>query len=92
MEGLDLERLPLGTRARLGPTATVELTGLRTPCVLIGRFRKRLKEMSARRTLGTMRHLRCLGPSIAGDEPGASNTVKYELDCESRQDNAGKSR
>lgn len=33
--GLDLERLPLGYLIELGPTAIVELTGLRTPCVLI---------------------------------------------------------
>jgi MOSC domain-containing protein YiiM len=36
--GLDLERMPLGTRVALGPSAIVELTGLRTPCVLIDRF------------------------------------------------------
>jgi MOSC domain-containing protein YiiM len=42
--GLALERLPLGTRIRLGPIAIVELTGLRTPCVLIDRFRKGLKK------------------------------------------------
>jgi len=40
---LELERMPLGTRIRLGPTAIVELTGLRTPCVLIERFRAGLK-------------------------------------------------
>src|ERR1700735_3108103 len=33
--GLDLECLPLGTLLRLGASATLELTGLRTPCVLI---------------------------------------------------------
>jgi hypothetical protein len=41
--GLDLEQLPLRTRIRLGPTAAVELTGLRTPCALIDRFRAGLK-------------------------------------------------
>lgn len=41
--GLDLERMPLGTLIELGPTAVVELTGLRTPCVLIDRFRAGLK-------------------------------------------------
>ncbi|MHC2687915.1 MOSC domain-containing protein [Bradyrhizobium liaoningense] len=41
--GLDLERMPLGTLIELGPTALVELTGLRTPCVLIDRFRAGLK-------------------------------------------------
>ncbi|WP_349642860.1 MOSC domain-containing protein [Bradyrhizobium japonicum] len=41
--GLDLERMPLGSRMWLGSTAVVELTGLRTPCVLIDRFRSGLK-------------------------------------------------
>ena len=41
--GLDPEKMPLGTRIELGPTAVVELTGLRTPCVLIDRFRTGLK-------------------------------------------------
>jgi MOSC domain-containing protein YiiM len=41
--GLDLERIPLGTRIQLGPAASVELTGLRTPCVLIDRFQAGLK-------------------------------------------------
>jgi MOSC domain len=41
--GLDLERMPLGTLIELGPTAMIELTGLRTPCVLIDRFRAGLK-------------------------------------------------
>ena len=36
--GLDLECLPLGTMLCLGASATVRLTGLRTPCVLIDRF------------------------------------------------------
>ncbi|EHR00308.1 MOSC domain-containing protein [Bradyrhizobium sp. WSM471] len=42
--GLDLERMPLGTLIELGPTAIVELTGLRTPCVLIDRFHPGLKQ------------------------------------------------
>ncbi|WP_376707377.1 MOSC domain-containing protein [Bradyrhizobium japonicum] len=41
--GLDLERMPLGILIELGPSAVVELTGLRTPCVLIDRFRAGLK-------------------------------------------------
>ncbi|WGD55529.1 MOSC domain-containing protein [Bradyrhizobium sp. CB1650] len=41
--GLDLERLPLGTLIELGPSAVIELTGLRTPCILIDRFRAGLK-------------------------------------------------
>ena len=42
--GLDLECLPLGTVLMLGASATLELTGLRTPCVLIDRFESGLKK------------------------------------------------
>lgn len=41
--GLDLERLPLGTVLRQADSAALELTGLRTPCVLIDRFEAGLK-------------------------------------------------
>ncbi len=40
--GLDLECLPLGTMLMLGGSATLELTGLRTPCFLIDRFKSGL--------------------------------------------------
>ena len=36
--GVDLLGLPIGTRLHIGPTAVVELTGLRNPCVQIDRF------------------------------------------------------
>jgi MOSC domain-containing protein YiiM len=42
--GLDLECLPLGTVLMLGASATLKLTGLRTPCVLIDRFKSGLKK------------------------------------------------
>jgi MOSC domain-containing protein YiiM len=41
--GLDLECLPLGTTLMLGATARLELTGLRTPCILIDRFKSGLQ-------------------------------------------------
>lgn len=41
--GLDLECFPLGTILQFGASATLELTGLRTPCVLIDRFNSGLK-------------------------------------------------
>ncbi|MTV19063.1 MULTISPECIES: MOSC domain-containing protein [Bradyrhizobium] len=41
--GLDLETLPLDTRLRIGTSACILLTGLRSPCVLIDRFRPGLK-------------------------------------------------
>jgi len=40
--GLDLEELPLDTELQIG-SATIRLTGLRTPCVLIDRFSAGLK-------------------------------------------------
>lgn len=36
--GLDLLGLPTGTRLRLGAAATVEITGLRSPCVQLDRL------------------------------------------------------
>ena len=41
--GLDLETLPLNTQLRIGSLANIRLTGLRTPCVLIDRFKSGLK-------------------------------------------------
>lgn len=42
--GLELETLPLGSLLSIGASAVVELTGLRTPCVLIDRFQPGLKQ------------------------------------------------
>ena len=71
---LELERMPLGTRIRLGPTAIVELTGLRTPCVLIDRFRAGLKRhvLSSEKTgppfrCGVLGVVRAGGRVAAGD-------------------------
>jgi hypothetical protein len=52
--GLDLERLPLGTLLRLGASATLELTGLRTPRVLIDRFKSGLKNRLQGRPVATL--------------------------------------
>lgn len=72
--GLDLERMPLGTLIELGPTAIVELTGLRTPCILIDRFRAGLKRqmLSSAETgppfkSGVLGVVRTGGPVAAGD-------------------------
>jgi MOSC domain-containing protein YiiM len=40
--GVPLLDLPAGTRLRLGPSAVVEITGLRNPCVQIDRFQSGL--------------------------------------------------
>jgi MOSC domain-containing protein YiiM len=41
--GIELETLPAGTLLAIGREAVLELTGLRTPCALIDRFRRGLK-------------------------------------------------
>ena len=41
--GTDLETLPLNTQLRIGTSANIRITGLRTPCVLIDRFKSGLK-------------------------------------------------
>src|ERR1700681_2370309 len=40
--GLDLLALPTGTRLHLGPSAVVEITGLRNPCIQIDHFQEGL--------------------------------------------------
>jgi MOSC domain-containing protein YiiM len=37
-QGIDLLGLPAGTRLTLGDTATIEITGLRNPCIQMDRF------------------------------------------------------
>jgi MOSC domain-containing protein YiiM len=66
--------MPLGTLIELGPMAMIELTGLRTPCVLIDRFRAGLKRhvLSSAETgpafkCGVLGVVRAGGPLAAGD-------------------------
>lgn len=78
--GLDLERMPLGTLIELGPTAIVELTGLRTPCVLIDRFQAGLKRhvlSSAKR--GPPFESGVLGVVRAGGTVAAGDTARVRL-------------
>jgi len=42
--GLSLESLPCGSQLAIGTSAVIELTGLRTPCILIDRFKHGLKQ------------------------------------------------
>ena len=50
--GLDLEKLPLDTVLQIGNSANIRLTGLRTPCVLIDRFKPGLKDRLRESTSG----------------------------------------
>jgi MOSC domain-containing protein YiiM len=73
--GIELLGLPLGTRLRLGRTAVIELTGLRTPCGYIDRFQKGLKRLMIVRTgheitfrVGVMA-IACASGDIAVNDP-----------------------
>lgn len=76
--GLDLSRLPLGTRLHLGAEAVVELRGLRTPCVLIKRFQPGLL-LAVLRT-GPRPHYRAgvMGRVVAGGLVRAGDAIKVE--------------
>jgi MOSC domain-containing protein YiiM len=84
-KGLDLTNFPLGTRLRIGNSAIIELTGLRTPCALIDRFQKGLK----RAMIVKHRHprFRCgvLGVVRATGQIAPRDTVRVELPSISRQ-------
>lgn len=74
-EGLDLLGLPRGTRLRLGETAEVQLTVLRTPCGQIDDFQPGLKghlhpvgdDGTRRRLSGVMSIVTASGVVRAGD-------------------------
>jgi MOSC domain-containing protein YiiM len=79
--GLDLTRLPLGTMIRLGETGAIELTGLRTPCALINRFRKDLKKEMIRKTAAGAPKFRCgvMGIVTAGGPVAPGDAARAEL-------------
>jgi hypothetical protein len=83
--GLKLEQLPLGTRLHLGGTAIVQLTGLRTPCGLIDRFRKGLRREILRIDTRASKY-RCgvLGIVLAGGRVSPGDPARAELPAEAR--------
>jgi len=78
--GLDLELMPLGMLIEFGPAAIIELTGLRTPCVLIDRFRAGLKRhvLSSAET-GPPFKCGVLGVVRAGGAVAAGDTARVRL-------------
>jgi MOSC domain-containing protein YiiM len=78
--GLELTGLPLGTMIRLGETAAIKLTGLRTPCMLIDRFRKGLKKEMIRNAAEAPK-FRCgvMGIVTTGGPVAPGDRVRAEL-------------
>ena len=79
--GLDLLGLPTGTRLHIGPSAVVEVTGLRNPCIQLDGFQPGL--MSA--VLGRdepgnlIRKAGVMGIILESGEVKAGDTIRVEL-------------
>jgi MOSC domain-containing protein YiiM len=79
--GVELLALPLGTRLHLGASAVVELTGLRSPCVLLDR----LKPGLMRATLGrdengtVIRKAGVMSIVLEGGEVRPGDRIRLEL-------------
>jgi MOSC domain-containing protein YiiM len=78
--GIDLLTLPLGAQLHLGESAVVELTGLRTPCGLIDKFRRGLKRsMIVKSSEGITFRAGVLGIVISGGNLRPGDPVRVEL-------------
>ncbi|CAN5253874.1 MOSC domain-containing protein [soil metagenome] len=79
--GIDLLSLPKGTRLRLGDDAVVELTGLRSPCVLLDRISPGLmKAVLDRDTDGRLiRKSGVMAVVVAGGQVRPHNQIEVEL-------------
>jgi len=73
-------RLPLGARLHVGASALVELTGLRTPCGYIDKFRRGLKRaMIVRRRAGVTFRAGVFGVVIKGGDVRPGDPVALEI-------------
>lgn len=79
--GLDLLALPRGTRLAIGPTAIVELTGLRNPCAQIETFRAGLLAAVLDRDPqgGLVRKAGVMAVVIAGGDVAPGDTIAVSL-------------
>jgi MOSC domain-containing protein YiiM len=79
--GIDLIHLPLGSRLHLGETAVVEVTGLRTPCSQMDRFRPGLKKACVGRDQSGAKELRAgvMGIALAGGTIRPGDAVEVGL-------------
>ncbi len=79
--GVDLLRLPIGTRLHLGDTAVVEVTGLRNPCVQLDRFQPGLMAaVLGRDEHGTLiRKAGIMAIVLAGGEVRPGDPITVEL-------------
>ena len=79
--GIDLLALPAGTRLHIGPSAIVEVTGLRNPCVLLDRFQPGLMAATLGRDAqgGLVRKAGVMAIVVAGGEVKPQDGIRVEL-------------
>ena len=79
--GIDLLALPTGTRLRLGDAATVEITGLRNPCVQLDTFQKGLMAATLDKDSdgNLIRKAGVMGVVLVGGEIRPGDAIAVEL-------------
>jgi MOSC domain-containing protein YiiM len=79
--GVDLLGLPAGARLRLGETATVEVTGLRNPCVQLDTFQKGLMAATLDKDAdgNLIRKAGVMGIVLVGGEIRPGDAIAIEL-------------
>jgi MOSC domain-containing protein YiiM len=79
--GVDLLGLPTGTRLHLGPTAVVEVTGLRNPCMQLDKIQKGLMEANLDRDAdgNLIRKAGIMGIVLADGEVRPGDAIEVEL-------------
>jgi MOSC domain-containing protein YiiM len=79
--GVDLLGLPTGTRLRLGPSAVVEVTGLRNPCRQLNAYQAGLMSAVLRRDRAgdVVRLAGVMGVVLAGGDVRAGDPIEVEL-------------
>jgi len=84
--GLDLLGLPVGTRLQVGQDAVVEITGLRTPCKQIERFRTGLLAAVSQDASGNLFFKSgIMGIVVHGGIVKAGDAIRVELPPEPHQ-------
>ena len=79
--GVDLLGLPTGTRLHLGPTAVVEVTGLRNPCMQLDKIQTGLMEANLDRDAdgNLIRKAGIMGIVLADGEVRPGDAIEVEL-------------
>jgi len=79
--GIDLLALPTGTKLRLGDSATVEITGLRNPCVQLDTFQKGLMAATLDKDSdgNLVRKAGVMGVVLEGGEVRPGDAIAVEL-------------